>query len=107
MESLEWKHLHVDYMCEKIQVQKTHTKNDIPNLPIGVVVRNKEENHLITLTPSLGLSICCFNMKFFTRVIKLKISCPYTSPAPKNDIPCWTLLYSNFNETNSIAISEQ
>lgn len=63
MEILEWKHLHVDYMCEKIQVQKTHTKNDIPNLPIGVVVRNKEENCLTTLTGFLGLRICYFEMK--------------------------------------------
>jgi hypothetical protein len=29
---------------EKIKVPKTHQKNDNPNLPTGVVVRNKGEN---------------------------------------------------------------
>ena len=48
MEILEWKHLCVNYTCEKFQVQKTHKKNDIPNLPIGVVVRNKGKNRFTT-----------------------------------------------------------
>jgi hypothetical protein len=48
MEFLEWKYIYVNYTCEKIQVQKTHQKNDIPNLPIGVVVRNKGENRFTT-----------------------------------------------------------
>ena len=73
MKFLEQKHFYVVCMCEKFQVQKTHTKNNIPNLPTGVVVRNKEENCLTTLTASLGLSICYFNMKIFTRVINFKI----------------------------------
>ena len=36
------------YTCEKIQVQKIHKKNDIPNLPTGIVVRNKGENCFTT-----------------------------------------------------------
>ena len=48
MKILEWKHLYVVYMYGKFQVLKIHTKNNIPNLPPCVVLRNKEENHFIT-----------------------------------------------------------
>ena len=48
MKFLEWKHLYVVYMYGKFQVQKIHTKNNIPNLPTCVVLRNKGENHFIT-----------------------------------------------------------
>lgn len=73
MEILKEEHLYVNYTCEKYQVQKTHTKNDIPNLPTSVVARNDEESRLKTLTASLGLRICYFNMKFSTHVINLNI----------------------------------
>ena len=73
MKILEGEQLYVDYTCEKDQVQKTHTKNDIPNLPTTVVVRNDEESCLETLIASLGLRMCYFNMKFSTHVIDLKI----------------------------------
>ena len=67
LEFLEWKQLHVDYMCGKIQVQKTHTRNDVPNLPTGEVVRNKEENCLTTSIASLGSRISYFKMKFLAQ----------------------------------------
>ena len=67
MEILEEEHLYVDYTWEKYQVQKTHTKNDIPNLPTVVVVKNNEENCLKTLTASLGLRNFWHNMKFLAQ----------------------------------------
>ena len=48
MEFLEWELLYVDYTCEKIQAQKIHTENGIPNLPTGVVVRNKGQTRFTT-----------------------------------------------------------
>ena len=48
MKFLEQKHFYVVCMCGKFQVQKTHTKNNIPNLPTCVVLRNKGENHFTT-----------------------------------------------------------
>ena len=51
---------------KKIQVQKTYEKYDIPNLPTCVVVRNKVASQLPTLTASLELRICYFNMIFLS-----------------------------------------
>jgi hypothetical protein len=54
------------YTCEKKFKSKRPTKkSDIPNLPTGVVVRNKGENRS-NFDSLLGLRICYFNMKFLS-----------------------------------------
>jgi len=64
MKFLSWDHLYVDNMCSKFQVQKIYQKKDIWNLPTWVVLR--QFSILLTLTPSQGLKIWYFALKFFS-----------------------------------------
>jgi len=67
MKLLEQKLCYVNNILSRIQGQKINKKKDINNLPTCFVLRNNCGNYFTTstLTPSQGLKIFLFTMKFF------------------------------------------